>query len=35
MVQTRQEIPYSAAVEIEEFDESGRRAKGGLVRISR
>ena len=25
MVQTRQEIPYSAAVEIEEFDESGRR----------
>ncbi len=34
MVQTRQEIPYSAAVEIEEFDESGRRDRGGLVRIS-
>ncbi len=32
---TRQEIPYAAAVEVEEFDES-RRAEGprGLVRIS-
>ncbi len=34
MLQTRQEIPYSAAVEVEEFDESDRRARGGLVRIS-
>jgi GTP-binding protein Era len=34
MVQTRQEIPYAAAVEIEEFDESDRRDKGGLVRVS-
>src|SRR6266540_4823746 len=34
MVQTRQEIPYSAAVEIEEFDESDRRERGGLVRVS-
>ncbi|ACG73432.1 GTP-binding protein Era [Anaeromyxobacter sp. K] len=34
MLQTRQEIPYSAAVEVEEFDESGRRERGGLVRIS-
>ncbi len=25
MLQTRQEIPYAAAVEVEEFDESGRR----------
>jgi GTP-binding protein Era len=33
MLQTRQEIPYSAAVEIEEFDESDRRDRGGLVRI--
>ena len=33
MLQTRQEIPYAAAVEIEEFDESGRRDDGGLVRI--
>jgi GTPase len=34
MLQTRQEIPYAAAVEIEEFDESDRRDTGGLVRIS-
>jgi GTPase len=34
MVQTRQEIPYAAAVEIEEFDESERRDGGGLVRIA-
>ncbi len=34
MLQTREEIPYAAAVEIEEFDESGRREGGGLVRIS-
>ena len=34
MLQTRQEIPYSAAVEVEEFDEADRRERGGLVRIS-
>jgi GTP-binding protein Era len=34
MLQTRQEIPYSAAVEVEEFDETDRRARGGLVRIA-
>jgi GTPase len=34
MLQTRQEIPYAVAVEIEEFDESGRRETGGLVRIA-
>lgn len=34
MLQTRQEIPYSTAVDVEEFDESGRRERGGLVRIS-
>ncbi len=34
MLQTREEIPYAAAVEVEEFDESGRRERGGLVRIS-
>jgi GTP-binding protein Era len=34
MLQTRQEIPYAAAVEVEEFDESERRDRGGLVRIS-
>jgi GTPase len=33
MLQTRQEIPYAAAVEVEEFDESERREGGGLVRI--
>ncbi len=33
MVQTRQEIPYAAAVSVEEFDEAGRREGGGLVRI--
>jgi GTP-binding protein Era len=33
MLQTRQEIPYSAAVEVEEFDETDRRDRGGLVRI--
>jgi GTP-binding protein Era len=34
MVQTRQEVPYAAAVEVEEFDEADRREKGGLVRIA-
>ena len=34
MLHTRQEIPYAAAVEVEEFDESDRRDGGGLVRIS-
>ena len=34
MIHTRQEIPYAAAVEVEEFDESDRRDGGGLVRIS-
>jgi GTP-binding protein Era len=34
MLKTRQELPYSAAVEVEEFDESSRREDGGLVRIS-
>jgi GTP-binding protein Era len=45
MLQTRQEIPYAAAVEVEEFDESDRRDPpagrsrsgdkgGGLVRVS-
>jgi len=34
MLQTRQEIPYAAAVEIEDFDESERREGGGLVRIA-
>ena len=34
MIQTRQEIPYAAAVEVEEFDESDRRDRGGLVRVS-
>jgi len=30
---TRDELPYAAAVEVEEFDESGRREDGGLVGI--
>jgi GTP-binding protein Era len=34
MLKTKQEIPYSVAVEVEEFDESDRRDEGGLVRIS-
>jgi GTP-binding protein Era len=34
MTHTREEIPYAAAVEIEEFDESDRRERGGLVRVS-
>lgn len=34
MLQTRDEIPYSVAVEVEEFDESARRDRGGLVRIA-
>jgi GTP-binding protein Era len=34
MLRARQEVPYAAAVEVEEFDESGRREGGGLVRIS-
>ncbi len=34
MLHTREEIPYAAAVEVEEFDESSRREGGGLVRIS-
>jgi GTP-binding protein Era len=33
MQQTRDELPYAAAVEIEEFDESDRREDGGLIRI--
>jgi GTP-binding protein Era len=33
MLQTRQEIPYAVAVEVEEFDESARREGGGLVRV--
>jgi GTP-binding protein Era len=33
MAQTRDELPYAAAVEIEEFDESERRDDGGLIRI--
>ena len=35
MLRTRQEIPYAAAVEVEEFDESDRREDGGLARILR
>jgi GTP-binding protein Era len=31
---THDELPYSVAVEIEEFDESERRDDGGLVRIA-
>ncbi|HET9598428.1 MAG TPA: GTPase Era [Anaeromyxobacteraceae bacterium] len=35
MVKTREEVPYSAAVEVEEFDESQReQGRHGLVRIS-
>jgi GTPase len=35
MLKTREEVPYSAAVEVEEFDESGReQGPHGLVRIS-
>ncbi len=34
MLHTREEIPYAAAVEVEEFDESARREGGGLVRIT-
>jgi GTP-binding protein Era len=34
MLHTRDEIPYSCAVEIEEFDESQRGDRGGLVRIA-
>lgn len=34
MLQTRQEIPYSAHVEVESFDESERRQGGGLVRVA-
>jgi GTP-binding protein Era len=34
MLKTSQEVPYSVAVEVEEFDESDRREEGGLVRIS-
>ncbi|HEX9050140.1 MAG TPA: GTPase Era [Anaeromyxobacter sp.] len=34
MLQTRQEIPYAAAVEIEGFDETDRRDGKGLVRIA-
>jgi GTP-binding protein Era len=34
MLQTRDEIPYSCAVDVEEFDESQRTARGGLARIS-
>ncbi len=34
MLQTRQEVPYAAHVEVESFDESARREGGGLVRIA-
>jgi len=34
MLRTKQELPYSVAVEVESFDESGRRQDGGLVRIA-
>jgi GTP-binding protein Era len=34
MLQTREEIPYAAAVDVESFDESERREGGGLVRIA-
>jgi len=34
MLKTKQEIPYSVAVEVETFDESDRREDGGLVRIA-
>jgi GTP-binding protein Era len=34
MLLTRDEIPYSCAVEVEEFDEGQRSDRGGLVRIS-
>ncbi len=35
MLQTRQELPYAVAVEVEEFDESARdEGRSGLVRIS-
>ncbi len=34
ILRTRQEIPYSVAVEVEEFDESERGEGRGLVRIS-
>jgi GTP-binding protein Era len=34
MLKTSQEVPYSVAVEVEEFDERDRREDGGLVRIS-
>ncbi len=34
MLQTRDEIPYSCAVAVEEFDESQRTDRGGLARIS-
>ncbi|HZZ84552.1 MAG TPA: GTPase Era [Anaeromyxobacteraceae bacterium] len=35
ILQTRQELPYAVAVEVEEFDESARHeGKSGLVRIS-
>jgi GTP-binding protein Era len=34
MLHTREEIPYAVAVEVEEFDESGRRDRGGLVRVA-
>jgi GTPase len=34
VLRTRQELPYATAVEVEEFDESGRREGGGLLRIT-
>ncbi len=34
MLRTREEIPYAVAVEVEAFDETGRREGGGLVRIA-
>lgn len=34
VLKTSQELPYSVAVEVEEFDESDRREGGGLVRVA-
>jgi GTP-binding protein Era len=34
MQRLEQELPYAVAVEVESFDESGRRDDGGLVRIA-
>ncbi|MBL0277900.1 MAG: GTPase Era [Anaeromyxobacter sp.] len=34
VLKTSQELPYSVAVEVEEFDERDRREGGGLVRVA-